>query len=130
VTGMWNMAFMTVVTVVFVTFAPEVMSIFAPDPDTHAVGTRALRIISCGYIVYAWGMVTIQAFNGAGDTSTPTWINIWVFWLFQLPLAFVLAIVMDVGEDGVFWSFAIAYSLSAMVGLALFRRGRWKEKVV
>jgi putative MATE family efflux protein len=130
VTGMWNMAFMTVVTVVFVTFAPEIMSIFAPDPDTHAVGTRALRIISCGYVFYAWGMVTIQAFNGAGDTSTPTWINIWVFWLFQLPLAFVLAIVLDVGEDGVFWSFAIAYSLSAMVGLALFRRGRWKEKVV
>lgn len=130
VTGMWNMAFMTVVTVIFVTFAPQIMSIFAPDPETLEVGTRALRIISYGYVFYAWGMVTIQAFNGAGDTSTPTWINIWVFWLFQLPLAFLLAIVLDVGEDGVFWSFAIAYSLSAMVGLALFRRGRWKEKVV
>ena len=130
VTGMWNMAFMTVVTVVFVTFAPQIMSIFAPDPATHEVGTRALRIISYGYVFYAWGMVTIQAFNGAGDTATPTWINIWVFWLFQLPLAFVLAILLDVGENGVFWSFAIAYSLSAMVGLALFRRGRWKEKIV
>lgn len=130
VTGVWNMAFMTVITIVFVTFAPAIMSIFAPDPETHAVGTRALRIISYGYVFYAWGMVTIQAFNGAGDTSTPTWINIGVFWFFQLPLAYVLAIILDVGPDGVFWSFAIAYSLSAMVGLAIFRRGRWKEKVV
>jgi putative MATE family efflux protein len=130
VTGMWNTVFMTVITIVFVTFAPQIMSIFAPDPETLAVGTRALRIISYGYVFYAWGMVTIQAFNGAGDTATPTWINIGVFWFFQLPLAYVLAIVLDVGPDGVFWSFALAYSLSAMVGLALFRRGRWKEKVV
>ncbi|MDH3734260.1 MAG: MATE family efflux transporter [Gemmatimonadota bacterium] len=130
VTGMWNMGFMTVITIVFVTFAPQIMSIFAPDPATLEVGTRALRIISYGYVFYAWGMVTIQAFNGAGDTATPTWINIGVFWFFQLPLAYVLGIVLGVGEDGVFWSFAIAYSLSAMVGLALFKRGRWKEKVV
>ena len=130
VTGLWNTGFMTVVTVIFVTFAAAIVGIFAPDPDTHAVGTRALRIISYGYVFYAWGMVTIQAFNGAGDTGTPTRINIFVFWLFQLPLAYLLALVLDMGPDGVFWSFTLAYSLSAVVGLALFRRGRWKEMQV
>ncbi|MCG8467647.1 MAG: MATE family efflux transporter [Gemmatimonadetes bacterium] len=130
VTGIWNMTFMAVITIVFVAFAGPIIGIFAPDPETHAVGTRALRIISYGYIFYAWGMVTMQAFNGAGDTGTPTRINIFVFWLFQLPLAWVLAMVLDVGPDGVFWSFALAYSLSAAVGLYIFRKGRWKEKEV
>lgn len=130
VTGMWNMGFMALVTVIFVSLAGPIMSIFAPDPETRAVGVRALRIISYGYIFYAWGMVAMQAFNGAGDTATPTRINIFVFWMFQLPLAYVLALVLDVGPDGVFWSFALAYSLSAMVGLAIFRRGRWKETIV
>jgi putative MATE family efflux protein len=130
VTGGWNMVFMAVITVLFVVFAEPIIGVFTPDPQTRAIGTRALRIISYGYVFYAWGMVTIQAFNGAGDTATPTWINIGVFWFFQLPLAYVLAIVLDVGPDGVFWSFALAYSMSAMVGFAIFRRGRWKEKVV
>ncbi|WP_419861613.1 hypothetical protein [Candidatus Palauibacter sp.] len=75
-------------------------------------------------------MVTMQAFEGAGDTATPTWINIWVFWFFQLPVAALLAFGAGWGETGVFWSFAIAYSLSAVVGLYLFSRGRWKQKEV
>ncbi|MDX1577989.1 MAG: MATE family efflux transporter, partial [Gemmatimonadota bacterium] len=130
VTGFWNMAFMAVVTIVLVAFAEPIISVFAPDPDTLAVGARALRIISYGYVFYAWGMVTMQAFNGAGDTGTPTKINIWVFWFFQLPFAYLAGLRLGWGEDGVFWSFAIAYSLSAVVGLWIFRRGRWKEKVV
>jgi len=130
VTGLWNTAFMTVVTVIFVALAPQIIGIFAPDPEVHAVGTRALRIISYGYVFYAWGMVTMQAFNGAGDTGTPTRINIFVFWFFQLPLAWLLSMQLDFGPDGVFWSFALAYSLSAAVGLYIFRKGRWKEKVV
>ena len=129
-TGTWNMLFMTVVTVVFVGFPDLILSPFATDPETNAVGVRALRIISYGYIFYAWGMVMMQAFNGAGDTATPTWINIGVFWFFQLPLAALLAFPLGWGETGVFWSFAVAYSLSAVVGLTLFRRGRWKKKVV
>ncbi len=130
ITGLWNTAFMTVVTVLIVVFASQIIGIFAPDPETHAIGTRGLRIISYGYIFYAWGMVTVQAFNGAGDTATPTRINIAVFWFFQLPLAWFLALKLELGPDGVFWSFALAYSLSAAVGLYFFRRGRWKEKVV
>ncbi|MDE2720267.1 MATE family efflux transporter [Candidatus Palauibacter polyketidifaciens] len=129
-TGFWNMLFMAVVTVVFVAFPGPILAPFAPDPETLDVGVRALRIISYGYIFYAWGMVTMQAFNGAGDTATPTWINIGVFWFFQLPVAALLAFVIGWGETGVFWSFAVAYSLSAVVGLWIFRRGRWKQKVV
>jgi len=130
VTGLWNTGFMAVITIVFVIFAPNIMRIFAPDPDTLAVGTRALRIISYGYVFYAWGMVTIQAFNGAGDTTTPTWINFFCFWLFQIPLAYILAKPLDVGPAGVFVSIALAYSLSAVVEVILFRRGKWKEKKV
>ncbi len=129
-TGFWNMLFMAVVTVVFVAFPGPILAPFAPDPETLDVGVRALRIISYGYIFYAWGMVTMQAFNGAGDTATPTWINIGVFWFFQLPVAALLAFSAGWGETGVFWSFAIAYSLSAVVGLSIFRRGRWKQKAV
>jgi Na+-driven multidrug efflux pump len=130
VTGAWNMAFMAVVTVVFVAFAGAIVAPFSADAETTAVGTRALRIISYGYIFYAWGMVMLQAFNGAGDTATPTKINFFVFWIFQIPLAWVLAHSLDVGPDGVFWAIAIAYSLSAVVGVILFRGGKWKEKEV
>ena len=121
---------MGVVTVVFVAYPGPILAPFAPDPETLDVGVRALRIISYGYIFYAWGMVTMQAFNGAGDTATPTWINVGVFWFFQLPVAALLAFGVGWGETGVFWSFAVAYSLSAVVGLWIFRGGGWKQKVV
>ncbi len=130
ITGFWNMAFMAVVTVVFVLFAPVILAPFATDPETHAIATRALRIISYGYVFYAWGMVMLQAFNGAGDTGTPTRINFFVFWLFQLPLAWIVSIGLDGGEGGVFWAIALSYSLSAVIGMWLFRRGRWKEMQV
>jgi putative MATE family efflux protein len=114
VTGAWNMLFMTVITVLFVTFASQIIAPFIAEPESHASGTRALRIISYGYVFYAWGMVMLQAFNGAGDTATPTKLNFVIFWLFQLP----------------YWAIAIAYSLSAVIGILLFRRGKWKEKEV
>jgi Na+-driven multidrug efflux pump len=88
---------------------------------------RGLRIISYGYVFYAWAMVMMQAFNGAGDTATPTWIN---FWLFQIPLAWLLAMPLGLGPTGVFVAIALSYSLSAVVGIVLFRRGTWKEKKV
>ena len=128
VTGVWNMLFMAVITVLFVTFASEIIAPFIAEPESHASGTRALRIISYGYVFYAWGMVMLQAFNGAGDTATPTKLNFVIFWLFQLPLAWILARTLGLGPVGVYWAIAIAYSLSAVVGILLFRRGRWKEK--
>ncbi len=128
VTGAWNMAFMAIVTVIFVWFAPQIIMPFISEADSHASGTSALRIISYGYIFYAWGMVMLQAFNGAGDTATPTKLNFFVFWLFQLPLAWFLARTLDLGPVGVYWAIAIAYSLSAVIGVLLFRRGKWKQK--
>ena len=130
VTGAWNMLFMTVITVLFVTFASEIIAPFIAEPESHAAGTRALRIISYGYVFYAWGMVMLQAFNGAGDTATPTKLNFVIFWLFQLPLAWILARTLGLGPVGVYWAIAIAYSLSAVVGILLFRRGGWKKKEV
>ncbi len=130
VTGGWNMAFMALVTVVFLLFADQITAPFSSDPETHAIAARALRIISYGYVAYAWGMVMVQAFNGAGDTATPTRVNFFIFWIFQLPLAWLLARTLGWGGDGVYWAIAIAYSAEAVVGVLLFRRGRWKEKVL
>ncbi len=130
VTGAWNMAFMALVTVLFVSFAGGIVGVFTDDPAVAAVGETALRIISYGYVMYAWGMVILQAFNGAGDTWTPTFVNLFAFWIFQLPLAGFLARVAGVGHPGVYWAIAVSYSLSAVVGMVLFRRGRWKRKQV
>ena len=97
-------------------------------------GYRALalgmRIVSAGYIFYAWGMVLVQAFNGAGDTLTPTFINLGCYWLFQIPLAYTLAFAMGFGALGVFWAIPIAESALAVVGVLAFRRGKWKMQRV
>jgi putative MATE family efflux protein len=130
ITGLWNMVFMVAVTVVFVLFAGPIVRIFTSDPDVLPVGTEALTIISYGYVLYAWGMVMMQAFNGAGDTATPTKINFYCFWVFQIPLAYGMSKTLAIGPAGVFWAIALAYSLSAIMGLVLFRRGTWKLQKV
>jgi putative MATE family efflux protein len=130
ITGLWNMAFMVAVTVVFVLFAGPIVRVFTSDPDVLPVGTEALTIISYGYVLYAWGMVMMQAFNGAGDTATPTKINFYCFWVFQIPLAYGISKTLAIGPAGVFWAIALAYSLSAVMGLVLFRRGTWKLQKV
>ncbi len=129
ITGGWNMAFMGVVTGLFVVFAPEIAAFFSADPAVRAIAATALRIVSYGYVFYAWGMVTRQAFNGAGDTRTPTVIDFVCFWLFEIPLAWLLSRTA-LGVDGIFWAVAIAYSLSAVVSTLWFRRGGWKTQQV
>jgi Na+-driven multidrug efflux pump len=94
------------------------------------LGAECLRIVSYGYAFYAWGMVLVQAFNGAGDTRTPTWINLGCYWCFQLPLAFVLARSLGYGPLGVFLAITVAESVLAVVGLLVFRRGAWKQQEV
>jgi putative MATE family efflux protein len=125
-TGFYTMVFLAGVTVVFVLFAPRIVAIFTDHPETAAVAVQALRILSYGYILYAWGMATVQGFNGAGDTVTPTWMHFYCFWLFEIPLAWLLAHKTGLGAPGVFWSVCIAESLLAVVGILLFRRGKWK----
>jgi Na+-driven multidrug efflux pump len=127
-TGFWNMSFMLGVMVLFLFASGPIVRRFADDASVHATAIDALRIISYGYGFYAWGMVMSQAFNGAGDTNTPMLINLVCFWLFQIPMALWMSRIM--GPSGVFWAIALAYSLSAVVGLAIFRRGRWKLRQV
>ena len=130
ITGLWNMAFMALVTILFVIFARPIVELFTTDPAASPVGVEALTIISYGYIFYAWGMVMMQAFNGAGDTATPTRVNIVCFWLFEIPLAYALAGPVGLGPTGVFLAIALSYSLSAVIGVLLFRQGKWKLKKV
>ena len=126
-TGWYNAAFLTFVMVVVLIFGPWLLSLFTDDAATLAYGTDALRIISYGYPFYAWGMVTTQAFNGAGDTWTPTRINLVCFWMIQVPMAWWLSTQTELGPRGVFWSIAIAETLLALAAMAIFKRGGWKE---
>jgi putative MATE family efflux protein len=127
-TGVYNMIFLGLVGAVFVFFAEPVLRLFTSDPEVLRSGVDCLRMVSFGFPFYAWGMVMVQSFNGAGDTWTPTWINLGCYWLFQIPLAWVLAYPFGFEARGVFLSIAFAESLLAVVGMVAFRRGRWKER--
>jgi len=126
VTGFWNMVFMGVISFLFVVFPEQICRIFTDDAEILEWAVMSLRVISYGYVFFAWGMVMLQAFNGAGDTGTPTRVNIVCFWLFEIPLAWIAAITLGYGPIAVFWSVAIAHVLSAIIGMWLFRRGKWK----
>lgn len=125
-----NMIFLGLVTLVFFFGAPAIIGFFTHDAQVVTYGTQCLRIICLGYIFYAYGMVLTQAFNGAGDTRTPTILNLFGFWCFQIPLAYLLAITLQWGPDGVFWAISISESCIAIVAILLFRRGRWKTVTV
>jgi Na+-driven multidrug efflux pump len=113
-----------------VVFAEQIAGVFATEPDEFAFAASALRIIAYGFFFYAIGMVLETAFNGAGDTWTPTWLNFFVFWLFEIPLAYLLAYHFGMGPHGVFWAITISFSVLAVVAGLLFKRGKWKLKVV
>ena len=130
VTGLTNMTFLGAVTVVFLILAGPLIRIFTTDDAVVPYGVDALRFISYGYIAYAYGMVMVAAFNGAGDTTTPTWINLFCYWLFQIPLAYTLATQAGLGAQGVFLAITIAETLIAVVGILMFRRGRWKTQKI
>lgn len=127
---LYNGIVQTAIGVLFVIFSGQIAGIFTSDPDVHRFASDALRIVAYGYLFYAVGMVLETAFNGAGDTWTPTYIALGVFWCFEIPLAYALAYHFDWGPYGAFWSITIAFSVLAVVSAFLFRRGKWKEKVV
>jgi putative MATE family efflux protein len=129
-TGLYNMLFLGSVGIVFVVFAEPIVRLFTNDPDVVPLGAMALRIISYGNIGYAYGMVMLQSFNGAGDTLTPTIVNFFGFWLFEIPLAYWLAIKLGLQTRGVYFSIVIAEGSIALASVLLFRRGRWKKQQI
>ena len=129
-TGLYNAVFLSGVALVFIIFAEPLVRIFTQDPAVILVGVDCLRYVSYGYGFYAYGMVMVQAFNGAGDTTTPTLINLFCYWLWQIPLAYCLALWAGLGAKGVFLAITISESTVAVVGIALFRRGKWKQQKV
>ena len=126
----YNMAVLGSVGVLFIILANPIVSLFTHDPTAAPTGALALRTMSFGFLFYALGMVLTSAFNGAGDTWTPTWINLACFWAFEIPLAYVLARVAGVGPFGVFLAITVGYSSFAVVSALLFRRGKWKLRRV
>ena len=126
----FNAAVLGALGVLFVVFADVVVGWFTRDPEVAPVATLGLRIISGGFPFYAAGYVLTQSFNGAGDTATPTLINLGCFWLFEIPCSYVLGITLGYGPAGVFWAMNISFSVMSIVSAALFRRGRWKLKRV
>lgn len=126
----FNAAFYFVVGLVLLIFCSPIIGIFTREPDVMAYGTSALTIIAYGFAFYGLGMVLETAFNGAGDTWTPTYLNLFVFWIFEIPLAYLLAYRFGMGPNGVFWAITLAFSLLAVASGVLFKRGKWKLKKV
>ncbi|MDX5443292.1 MAG: MATE family efflux transporter [Hymenobacteraceae bacterium] len=126
-TAKYNFLFMLLITVLSLAGAELFVSLFTNDVQVQQVAVRAIRIMSMGYIFYGVGMVLINAFNGAGDTWTPTWVNLFGFWLFQIPLAYLLAKYLSMGPDGVFISIPVAETAITIAGIVLFRKGKWKN---
>jgi putative MATE family efflux protein len=129
-TARYNAVFLAVVGLAFVLFARQIVGGFTSDPNVARYGVMALRTIAYGFVFYAYGMVIGNSFNGAGDTRTPTWINLFVFWGLEIPLAWVLSHQTGLGVLGVFVAMTIAFSTLAVVSALVFRRGRWKRQVV
>lgn len=126
-TTKYNAIFMAFVMVLFVLFAKPIISIFTSEPEVMRYGAMSLQIIGTGYIFYGIGMVMMQALNGAGDTRTPTWINFFGFWVFQIPFAYFLAKGLNMGPTGAFISIPVAETAIALASYYYFKRGKWKE---
>jgi putative MATE family efflux protein len=126
----YNLVFLGTIGLLFVVFARAIVSLFTSDPAVAPYAVDCLRIVALGFLFYAYGMVITSSFNGAGDTWTPTWLNLVVFWLWEIPLAYALAVVLDMGPRGVFISITVAYSTLAVLSAWLFRKGKWKSRVV
>ncbi|HEX9980680.1 MAG TPA: MATE family efflux transporter [Flavobacterium sp.] len=125
-TAKYNMIYMGIVMVISLVAAEALAGFFTNDPAVRDVAVTAVRVVALGYVFYGLGMVMINAFNGAGDTWTPTWINLVGFWLFQIPFAYILAKSFDMGPMGVFIAVPVAETAITIAGYILFRKGKWK----
>ncbi|WP_287596741.1 MATE family efflux transporter [Thermomonas sp.] len=124
--GRYNMGYLLCIALLFFLLPRELVGFFSSDAQVVAIGGEWLRILSYSLFVYGWWMVSVQAFNGAGDTATPTWINVVFFWLIQIPLAWLLALHLQLGHSGVFWAVFVSETAVGLFTLWLFSRGRWK----
>lgn len=130
IAGRMNLVFLGTVGLLFLAAAPEIVALFGSDEAADAYAARCLRIVSAGFFFYAFGMVLNQSLNGAGDTWTPTLLNLVCFWLWEIPLAWFLASVVGLGPEGVFTAITIAFCTNTVLAAVLFRRGRWKTVAV
>jgi putative MATE family efflux protein len=130
IASIWNASFLTVAAVSMLLFDQAIMRVFTQNSDVVRVGADFLRIIAYSYPCFALGSVMVQAFNGAGDTLTPTWINLFCYWIFQIPLAYAISYPLGLGVEGIFVGIAIAQVVFALTGILVFRRGQWKTKIV
>jgi Na+-driven multidrug efflux pump len=128
--GMYNTICLGTVGAIFVLFAPQIVSFFTMDPEVARYGVRCLRIVSAGFLFYGYAMVLTASFNGAGDTRTPTLINLVCLWMWEIPLAWALAHPFGFGPTGVFIAVSVAFSTMAFVSGWLFLKGMWKTKRV
>lgn len=126
----YNMIYMASVTGIYLLFSNELAGIFTTIPEVKEIASQGLWVIVLGYVFFAVGMVLTQAFNGAGDTKTPAWINIGVLWFLEIPLAYVLAFPLGLEYLGIFISIAFSHSFHALVSYYFFRKGNWKLKKV
>ncbi|MFM9909452.1 MAG: MATE family efflux transporter, partial [Chitinophagaceae bacterium] len=126
----YNAIFMAAVMFLFTLFSKPIIRIFTGDQAVQEYGALSLQIIGTGYVFYGIGMVMMQALNGSGDTKTPTWINFVCFWLFQIPLAYILAKPFHMGPTGAFISIPVAETVIALWAYAIFKRGKWKKVVI
>lgn len=124
--GFLNMVFLGLISITFYFVSEPVMGFFSSNVEVIRFGTQCLRIVAFGYVFYGYGMVIIQALNGAGDSKTPTILNLFGYWLFQIPLAYVMSMKLDFGASGAFWAIAIAESAMAVAAIIIFRQGKWK----
>ena len=131
-TSVWRSSFFTMlfllgVSVIYFILATPMVRFFHEGPVVVQFGVASLKIICLGYVFFAYGMVISQAFNGAGDTKTPTWINFLCFWILQIPLAYLMAFPFKLGPNGVFWAIAISETVLAVIFIFIFKKGKWKE---
>jgi Na+-driven multidrug efflux pump len=127
VTAKFSVAYMAIIMVICLLAADPMMWFFTNNAQVHDIAVEAIRILSAGYIFYGIGMVLLNAFNGAGDTKTPTWVNFFGFWMIQIPLAYILAKHFNWGPTGVFWAIPIAETFMTITTIILFKKGRWKK---
>lgn len=129
--SVWRTAFITfcffaIVAIIFFVFGEQLMRFFTSDEGAIVAGTQCLHILAIGYVFFAYGMIVSQAFNGAGDTKTPTYINLFVFWVLQIPIAYILAKLLKLGPVGVYIAIAVSETILAIISIIVFRKGKWK----